>query len=49
MWLYERYGRHDDSPAWAELPPSSRIWWQEEADTVIKAVIKLALYKIVPK
>lgn len=47
-WLYDRY---DNGPgphrSWEDLETGDRIYWQEEADTVIKAVLKLAIYKIV--
>lgn len=47
-WIYDRY---DSGPGfhqpWEQLDKGSRIYWQEEADTVIKAVLKLAIYKIV--
>ena len=47
-WLFERYSGRSDVD-WAELDEGDRIRWQEEADTVIRAVITLALYRIVPR
>lgn len=44
-WLYGRYG--GGRAAWNDLEEGERIHWQEEADTVIRAVLKLAIYKIV--
>jgi hypothetical protein len=47
-WLYERYGQaRGVYVPWDDLNEGARIFWQEEADTVIRAVLKLALYKIV--
>lgn len=49
-WLYERYSRTVPAGSrWEDLPESTRIYWQEETDTVIRAVIKLAMYKIVER
>ena len=48
-WLFERYADTRPYVRWTELPEATRIYWQEEADTVIRAVIKLSLYKIVAR
>lgn len=47
-WLFERYGDTPDRD-WPDLDTGDRIRWQEEADTVIRAVIRLSIYKIVER
>jgi hypothetical protein len=42
-----RYGRYPASPEWERLDRGGRIHWQEEADTVITAIVKLSIYKII--
>jgi hypothetical protein len=46
-WLYERYS--GEAGAWENLDRGDRIRWQEEADTVTRAVVKLSIYKIVER
>ena len=46
-WLYERYGRVRSDIEWDDLPRPGRLFWQHEADTVTKALIRLSVYKIV--
>lgn len=46
-WLFERYSREDRK--WSDLDTGDRIHWQEEADIVIRAIIKYSIYKIVER
>lgn len=47
-WLFGRYSGRDVDE-WDDLGTGERIHWQEEADTVVSAVVRLAQYKIVPR